>query len=108
MKNRTPLMQYAINEGFAVVYYWVTDDGMELEGVAYVVPSAKGSFRQKGCENRIFTIFGRDYTMDNNFYLDYGIQVENRYEAEAKGREWCSEWIGALREIRKELPEAVC
>ena len=106
-KNRTPLMRYAINEGFAVVYYWVTEDEMGVQGRAYAVPSAKGSIRQTGDES-IFTIFGHDYVMNNDFYLDYGIQVENRYEADAEGRKWVSEWIGALREIRKDLPEMVC
>jgi hypothetical protein len=101
-------MQYAINEGFVVVYYWVADDGMELKGVAYATPAAHGSLRQIGDDNAIFTVFGKDYEMNDDFYLDYGIQVDSKHDAEAEGRKWVSQWIGTLRQLRKELPQAIC
>lgn len=84
------MMEYAHAEGFVKTFYFQRPDG-RLGSRTATLTSAEASMKntESGC---YLTVFGKyTFKLDDNFYLDYGILVNDVVEAEKQGLAWICE-----------------
>ena len=84
------VLRYLINENFVLIHYW-TNSNNKIDGVAH----HHGSVVYKAItlpSGDITPSFNNHlYNSDNDFFINYGIRVEDRLEADKLGSIWKNE-----------------
>jgi hypothetical protein len=77
-------LKYAVEEAFIVIFFY--NDPDTYGQIRYRIFGSNGTiWAISGEDDKFFTFRGRNYQMDDDFFMDYGVPVDNCDEAQLRG-----------------------
>jgi hypothetical protein len=98
-------IQYAIDEGFIILYWWQEEAGTRVKGRLYHVPKFKADIKHFDPEPSEISFFGYKYVMNSEFYRLHGIETQSREEAIKLGDAWTASAKQSQIEFKKNFAD---